>query len=356
MVDPTQGPGRAANLTPDSAMTIAPPSPATNADLDEMRGKFRDSMRGEEFANMPAARYDPDPRGVFEQPSMPQGVTERPPQVEQESFLPAPETGPPNYQNLYGRSQNELGEWRSLAQQSTQTALALQQQLQQQIAQIQATQYQVPQQQAPVQEFNLFGDKPAGELLTWGEANERFNMFVRQELLPALDMKSRQAQDLATARAQRMLPQWDVHPNEEAQALTTLRAKFPGFEQRFTATEINSMVIDQATLMRQGRSPVQPVAPTATAVGNVASPPPRPVFVDPNRIVRQQTYIESAPPAQIRSEPSVYTDPRQAFGAEIAAVEKQLGRRTTAPEYKAIMEKHGFGTSVNDFGPDIATR
>jgi hypothetical protein len=189
--------------------------------------------------------------------------------------------------------------------------------------------------------------------------------ILTDEILPTMDLRARQAQDAATARVQRLMPQWDVAPQEEQQVVGLLRSRFPGLESRFTATEINSMIQDQVQIQRASRpmGPGGPIPPSATPVmravpqagGAGGYQPAPPIYVDPNRLVRRTMHIETAPPAQMSAEPTSQLNPAQVVQAELNALERQKGARLSAVEYRALLIKHGVAV-VNDFGTDVSTR
>lgn len=335
-------------------------TPMTSADLHELRGELRDTMTGTQYQHMDATRYDMEPRGLFsQQPALnPEPVQVMP---EQQAFAEPPPPQPQqNWQHLYGQSENEKGEWRRIAQQQSDQMAALQQQI---VALQTAGVSQVgnggyaPSGPAYDASFDPFPERPNSELVNWGEVKS----LLRDEILPTMDLRARQAQDAATARSQRMMPQWDVQPQEEATALMALRGEFAGLDQRFTATEVNRMIQSRVWLNRSTNAAANGFAapPMATAVGRIApsaSPQPSPpVFVDPNRMVRRATYIETAPPAQMTNEPTQQLTGAMAFRADLSAFEQKAGRRATAPEYRDLLIRHGVAV-VNDFGPDVSTR
>lgn len=360
-IPPPEGQGRSGVAFPqDSTKSPVTTTPVTEADLNELRGEFRESMMGDNFAHMDAARYDTEGRGLYSaQPTLnPEQPVQQPEQPVYQEAPPPPQPAQ-NWQNLYGQSENEKGQWRTLAQQQAEQLLLLQQQ----VAAVQAgggnsngAWYNQPADPPP----RIFPERQPGELMTWGEMEQ----VLLQEVLPTMDLRARQAQDMATARTQRLMPQWDVSPQEEAAAVGNLRMRFPGLDSRFTATEINSMIQDQASLARQFRGNTGMVTPpTATTVGRIApqggqnpqTAPPATVFVDPNRVVRRATYIETAPPAQVSSEPMSQMTPGQAFQSEVTALERSQNRRLSAVEYRNLLIKHGVGVG-NDFGPDASMR
>jgi len=350
----------------------------SSADLAELRnaGQAREfnapdlpNMAGREFEHMEGSRYDGVTRGysgaepVFNasnEPPLPQAH-------EQQAYTPQPAQEEPNYQQKYGQALNDMGEWRRAAQEAQSQAQLLMQQMAEvtnRMATQPQQQYQQPQPQLPPQ--RLFPDKTPGELMTWGEMEDLLN----QQLLPAIATQNQQsihvAKDWAAAETQRMLPTWDVQSGEEAKALQQLRSTYANFDNRFTAVERNNSIRNQVALNRQSQpsnSFAQP--PQATPVGRISpgpanggngqgvNQPTRTMVVDPSRMVRTQTYVESSAPAQVSSEPSQALAPGAALRAEVnkldVAARAQGRQRASAQEVEAVMARYGVNRT-NDWG------
>lgn len=370
---------------PDSSVkSIAPASDATPADIAEFQGPRTgpDSlppqgldMNGEQNRFQESSRYDAQPRGYSTEPAYTTGnaPTGEPPIPDQPAYQPQPIQ---DWQQAYGQSENEKGEWRSLA-------LQMAQERQQVLEQLQGMQNRLTEiQAAPQPQYNpapagppprIFPEKPPGELMTWGEMEQ----VLWQEVLPTMiqrdSMTMEQARDAAAASAQRMLPSWDINGTEEAGAINTLRSTYPNFDQRFSATERNRMIQDQVALTRARTgqtSAATPRPPVMMPVGQLpgtqppATRPIQPVqLVDPNRVIRQQTYIESASPAQMQREPSYAASPSSSYQQELAALDNEAkvktgnpNARATAAQVKTLLQKYGI-REVNDWaGGQVLTR
>jgi hypothetical protein len=322
----------------------------TQADLNDLRTGTGPDLSGDEFRNMESSRYDGTPRG-YSQADQPYTEENLPPEPQQ-VYQPEPETPVENFQQKYGQSENEKGEWRRMALQAQEQN----QMLANQLAEIsnrltQPAQPQQPQGPPP----RLFPDKQPGELLTFGEMED----ILINDVLPTIEQRAQlaanQAQDWSTARAQRMQSTWDVSSQEELQALNALRGSISNFDNRFTATEQNQMIMNQVQLNRSSQ-PNLSVRPTATPVGRVQQPP---VLVDANKLMRKQTYIESSAPAQMQSEPSTTVSVQTRFQQDLDALDAEAqaktGRKATPSQLKSLLVKYGV-SEVNDWGIGTSSR
>lgn len=344
---------------PDNSVKSIETGNVTQADLEEYRGDNRDRMQmpdmsGREFEYMDSARYDADTRGLSQpdilETSEPEPDLTR--SQNQEAYVepvqPEPET---DYRRKYGESENEKGEWRRVASEAQEQNRLLAQQL----AEITNRLTQpVMQQQPSGPPPRLFPEKQPGELVTFQEIEQ----ILLNEVLPTIEQRSQlaasQAQDLAAASAQKMLPNWDVSPSEENSAINSLRNEFVNFDNRFTATEKNRMVLGKVNSLRSSNGNNLNRPPVAQAVGRVSNPP---VLVDPNRTMRRATYIESANPVQ--PEPHIPTSRPAQFQAALDALDAEAraktGGRASAKQMEALFEKFGYGR-VNDWGNGTSSR
>lgn len=353
---------------PDSSIKSVSVGNVTEADIAEFqRGTSQADilpgmMSGREFEHMDSVRYDGGQRGF--NTGEPQVHTQEPvivgnDQMNQPAtrivYNDSPQE-PINYQQRYGQSENEKGEWRRLAQETGAQNAALAAQL----AEISNRLSQAPQMQPqPQTPIRLFPTRDPNEIVNFGELEQIF----RDEVLPALQVSELRSSDIATARAQRMLPGWDVQPQEETQALQTLRNQFSNFDNRFTATEKNAMLVNQVAVTRTQSGNNVSQRPTAIPVGRVvgtgALANGQVQYIDPNRAMRRATYVESSAPTQTMADPTSTTDPRQRFAQELQALDQaalaSTGRRATAKQMEQLFTKFGV-PRVNDWGMDTLPR
>lgn len=350
----------------------------TSADLREAHArnesKLRSDMSGEQFRFMEGSRFDMDPRGVGAvTPSLPPEPEPRPMQAD---FLPPPapsvEDELAKFKKLYGQSENEKGEIRRKLEEMEQRLNSIgpgpqftpppqfppgwgyppQGYIQPQWNVPMAPQ-QLPQPQAPER---LFPERDPNEPLTWGELDE----LMTTEIAPAFQNVRRDAREEAVASIQRQLPNWDVQPQEEQQALYVLRTRYPGFDGRFMPTERNAMIYDYVRFLRAVSPQATPQArPIFNTVGQAGQTPPQPpVIVDPSAVVRKDMHIESAPSTSSTPEP-VPMDIRAQFLRERdaldAAYRQKTGNPAPASAIKELLVKYGV-QEVNDWGEGVARR
>jgi hypothetical protein len=354
---------------PKTSQKSVSQSDATPADIEEFRrGTLTPDMSGDEFVNMGAARYDPDARGfTATQPAYPADpMPELPHTAEQPAYQePQAPGAEPDFKQKYGEALNAMGEWRRMAERN--------QALIEQLAEVNNRLSSAPPPQpgyAPPQPpgppARIYPDKGLGELMTVGEYEDSLRNDILPEIYNRATVAMQQAADMAAARAQRMLPAWDVQPAEEGRAIQSLRSEFQNFDQRFTATEKNGLIQGRVAALRaqNGANGNQyGTRPTATAVGRVAgaggAPAAAPRIIDPNQVVRQQTFIESAPPTQMSAEPTASSDPRVAFARDLQALDAEAlaktGRKATAIQVKTLLSRYGIG-EVNDWQGGTVSR
>lgn len=365
-----------------SQMSVSAPQDITAEDLAELRTPNHNAvdsmpppqpipgvdMSGNDMRFMESTRYDGVMRGYMSGPGddAQAGPPNLAPLPQNQDALPPPPSN--DWQQLYGQSENEKGEWRRLAQELGQQVQATQAQLAEVLnrqASIEQTLTQ-PSFSAPSQPQGppprIFPEKNPNELVNYGEIES----IIWNEILPTIAQRDAmtvaQAKDAAAASTQRILPTWDIKPQEEMAALGQLRSAYPGFDSRFSQTERNQMILDKVGLIRSvsganGQGGFTPMPPTAIPMGQTR-PAQAPVFVDPTRAMRRATYVESAPPTQMSREPSSQPSLVDSFRAEWAAMDeaaRATGRsRASAADYKRLLNKYGI-QEVNDW-PGGASR
>src|SRR3990172_5624474 len=363
-------PMAAPGLPETSTKAISPVGTVTPVDIDEFRKgstPMEVDMFGDQYRNMDSSRYDAVTRGSASEPAYISTTAPDPESIlaqNQSAYLePEPTAAEPDFRQKYGQSENEKGEWRRVAneaQSMNQALLAQLAEITNRLTSAPQPQYIQPQPTGPPP--RIYPEKAEGELMTWGEFEDRLRNDIVPDIVNRTNAAGQYAADSAAARAQRMLPQWDVTGLEENVAMNVLRQKYYNFDQRFTATEENDMLMTQVALTRArtGTNPGFSTPPTATAVGRVggngANPPTAPVMVDPNRVVRRATYIESAAPAQTGAEPSTTNDMRAKFQQELQQLDSsaraKTGRGISAIEMRELLGRYGI-QQANDWGSMI---
>lgn len=344
----------------------------TEADLAEFRNAqaaFEADAAGEQFRHMDAGRHDMDPRGI-ESVQEPLQIPAEAPQLEQPNY--APQGVDPDaafWRQRYGQSENEKGDWRRVAQESLTQVQQLQQQMADLAARVAAPPPQpayVPQPQwtPPPQLPNPLANKSPDDPITVAEQLAYQQWYEQTQVIPALDYREQRAMQTAYQRAmgdaQRQFGGWDVTPAEEQ----ATRAKFP-FIAQLSPSEANKLILETVRLSRAATAnqPAPVTRPQTTVVGHVSgqapqvSPPaaPSPVVVDPSRVMRRATYIESAPPTQIMADPTNTLSPTEAYQRALAAADAEARakglNRAPARIQRELLIRHFPNMPVGgDFG------
>lgn len=315
--------------------------PATEASLS-------DFFQGE--AHMQGGRHDLDSRGWGS--GMPgnepaEEAAEEP--TEREYVQDSEEEWPtePNFQQLYGRSENEKGEWRRTAQEAMQELERAKQELAAMRAGFQpgnpytpqtpgyapsnpyvpqAQQYspQMPQPELP---RTFFEGKEAGDYISV----EEIDAVLRTRFAPAVLELHQQQLQLQYAQLQAQKASMGITPQVEQQIM----AKYPWIggmpegPQRIQAI---------ASMMNHERVTQQrPPSPARNAPQPKASPT--------QAAARRVTYVETGTGRAV-------ANPQKSVQEQ---VKEEFYAAQTATDKRKVLEKYGLRT-FNDFGPEFLTR
>lgn len=247
-----------------------------------------------------------------------------------------------NYRSLYGRSENEKGQWRRAAT----DALAELQQLKSEIAALRAGQgasYASPNAYAPSQPQpsyapaaepdyasmlpeTFFQGKNPGDVVDVSEVDQVFKQMIGPAVLKLWHQQQEitKQQNFLAKRAAGITPQVE-------QSLLT---NYPW---------LNNVPDGQARIAAMQdiiQRPSQPVSPAAVAQAQ------QPIMNPMQAAARRAVYVESGKP----------TSPSPDGGATLQQrMAAEFAQAKTAAEKRAVLMRYG-ARQVNDFGPDVFSR
>jgi hypothetical protein len=265
-------------------------------------------------------------------------ATEYAPQQEYAPISQAP--GTEDFRVKYGRSENEKGEIRR--QYEAQVAALAAQNAELSARLSLAASQPVPQYgyapQPPAAPYNAFPDRDPNEPLTIGD----WNRIAQEQVDPALNRIFQQTQAVkqeAVSAAYRQFGGFDVSPVEEA----AVYADAPSL-RLLPPTERDRTVLQLAHARRlTTQSQASTFQNTPQIVPSQRAQNAAPVMIDPRRVMRQQTYVETASPSQANSPVEPLTDE-----AKQMRMNAELANAKTSKEMEVIVNKWFPGSIRND--------
>lgn len=262
-----------------------------------------------------------------------------------------------DYKQRYGDVQNQLGRERAAHAAAIAAAEARSNDLAQRLLMSQPQQlYQQPYAaSAPApsvspEDFriDLFPRHEPDALLSKNDVNDAIRNVMANEWTPALRQVQSNAFQAAVAHMQRQSGRINFTPVEAQSVLSEVPSLgyLPPAER-----EIAIQRLAEARRTAAGTavpSTLTRTAPTITPAAP-ASVPAAPVMVDPRRVIRQQTYVESAAPVTART--TVEPPTPEALKAQMAS---EFANLKTAAEMEAWFVKHGVTPAQDWSGPVAA--
>lgn len=318
-------------------------------------------MEGDNAAQ--GGRFDAEPRGLFSEPTVwqPEEQRERlsePDQVPGQSQAPDDAS---HWKQLYGRSENEKGQWRRTAEE----ALAELQKVRQEIELLRSL-GPAPQPTQPASTPQPYGayvgvtPQPTTPIPATG--TERFIQGKEDDDLVQVKDLERVLRDLVAPAVATTWQQTQLLTQQALQAQRRALGITPAVEARLIQAhpwlqylpEGPAKIDAMAELVQRAREAASASAGNGQAAGNAPSGPrPQPTSQQAQQVVRRVTYVESAAPSS--SAPAGEQSLDDMIRADMAeAMKKPYGveRRKAMEE---VFRKYGIG-HINDFGPNVLTR
>lgn len=308
-------------------------------------GSIENFIEGEAYQQ--GGRFDANDRGMGSGvgvPQIPGNYEESPAPPEEAPYVQdlAPQEGDQDFKQLYGKSENEKGEWRRTAQE----AMSQLDQLKAELGSMRAAFVQPqaapvyqgpnmppypqppqPQQQAQMPQFpdTYFPGKGEGDFLEPGDVDN-----VLQRVDVAMTNLQQQGMALWQQQLQFMKTQAGIDPQTEQR----LAAQHPWIAQ-MPDGPARVQALQNMKQVEQAQKPGQPRAPR-----------PATTKVAPEQAAaRRVTYIENN---QQKSHTEAEVPLKQRVAQEMAAAK-------TAFEKRKVLEKYGMG-GANDWGSGFLTR
>ena len=314
------------------------PSPATEGDINRfLLGEGGEFQEGGRYSSTPTG-YGSGPE--YDRQVYDEGIQEQPPRTEEALYAPQGAQEGQDFRQLYGRSENEKGQWRRVAE----DAMTQLEQLKGELALLRnatSTTANYPpsqqgynvvstptQQQQPVDYSQMlpatyFPNKQPNDVVEVAEVDQ----LVRGAIGPAVLQLQQQQQALWAQQIAAMKASAGITPAVEARLVSThpwLNNVQDG-QPRIAAMQ---SIIVQAS---------QPAQPTQAA--------PQPLVNPTQAAARRVTYVESGRPTS----PDGAGKPLQQIIAE------EFAQAKTSAEKRAVLMKYG-AQRANEFGSSVLTR
>jgi len=246
--------------------------------------------------------------------------------AEQANLVSMPQEQP-NYQQMYGQSENEKGQWRKTADQAMQELT----QLRAELGALRAVQPQHQYQQAPAQApaaqqlpDTFFPGKEEGDLVEVKDVDA----MVRSAIAPAV---------MQIHNQQQQLYQQQMAAQKAASGIT------PAIEQQVMAEAPWLNSVQEGPARIQAMQSFIATRQQAQAPRGQNPNAPQQAQVNPEQAAaRRVTYIESGQ----QTKPSETEVPVQ------QRIAQEFSQATTAADKKKVLMKYGMNR-VNDWGPDV---